>query len=158
MKKILVIIGFSLLSILLQVVFGSWLTICGIKPDFVLILVLFMAILNGRVFGQLFGFGMGLLVDIIGMGSFMGLSALSKTVAGFLAGYFKNHRNRINRLTFYGLNLLIIFIQFTIVYLINFKSTEMGTQYLFLRYIIPETVYTGLIFILLDYIFLLESF
>jgi hypothetical protein len=53
---------------------------------------------------------------------------------------------------------LIIFIQFTIVYLINFKSTEMGTQYLFLRYIIPETVYTGLIFILLDYIFLLESF
>jgi rod shape-determining protein MreD len=158
MKKILVIIGFSLLSILLQVVFGSWLTICGIKPDFVLILVLFMAILNGRVFGQLFGFGMGLLVDIIGMGSFMGLSALSKTVAGFLAGYFKNHRNRINRLMFYGLNLLIIFIQFTIVYLINFKSTEMGTQYLFLRYIIPETVYTGLIFILLDYIFLLESF
>jgi rod shape-determining protein MreD len=158
MKKILVIIGFSLLSILLQVVFGSWLTICGIKPDFVLILVLFMAILNGRVFGQLFGFGMGLLMDIIGMGSFMGLSALSKTVAGFLAGYFKNHRNRINRLTFYGLNLLIIFIQFTIVYLINFKSTEMGTQYLFLRYIIPETVYTGLIFILLDYIFLLESF
>jgi rod shape-determining protein MreD len=158
MKKILVIIGFSLLSILLQVVFGSWLTICGIKPDFVLILVLFMAILNGRVFGQLFGFGMGLLMDIIGMGSFMGLSALSKTVAGFLAGYFKNHRNRINRLMFYGLNLLIIFIQFTIVYLINFKSTEMGTQYLFLRYIIPETVYTGLIFILLDYIFLLESF
>jgi rod shape-determining protein MreD len=158
MKNFLVIIGFSLLSILLQVVFGSWLTICGIKPDFVLILVLFMAILNGRVFGQLFGFGMGLLVDIIGMGSFMGLSALSKTVAGFLAGYFKNHRNRINRLMFYGLNLLIIFIQFTIVYLINFKSTEMGTQYLFLRYIIPETVYTGLIFILLDYIFLLESF
>ncbi len=158
MKKILVIAGFSLLSIVLQVVFGPWLMVCGIKPDFVLILVLFVAILNGRVVGQLFGFGIGLLVDIIGMGSFMGLSALSKTVAGFLAGFFKNRRNRFNRLMFYALSILIMLIQFTIVYLINFKSVEIGTQYLFLRYIIPETIYTGLIFILLDYIFAFESF
>ncbi len=158
MKKILIVAGFGLLSIVLQVVFGPWLTVGGIKPDFVLILVLFVAILNGRVLGQLFGFGIGLLVDIIGMGSFLGLSALSKTVAGFLAGYFKNRRNRFNRLMYYALSLLIILIQFTIVYLINFKSVEISTQYLFLRYILPETIYTGLIFILLDYIFAFESF
>jgi len=158
MKKILIIAGFGLLSIVLQVVFGPWLTVSGIKPDFVLILVLFVAILNGRVVGQLFGFGMGLLVDIIGMGSFLGLSALSKTVAGFLAGYFKSRRNRFNRLMYYALSLLIILIQFTIVYLINFKSVEISTQYLFMRYILPETIYTGLIFILLDYIFAFESF
>ena len=158
MKKILIVAGFGLLSIVLQVVFGPWLTVGGIKPDFVLILVLFVAILNGRVVGQLFGFGMGLLVDIIGMGSFLGLSALSKTVAGFLAGYFKSRRNRFNRLMYYALSLLIILIQFTIVYLINFKSVEISTQYLFMRYILPETIYTGLIFILLDYIFAFESF
>lgn len=157
MRKILIIAGFSLLTIFLQIVFGPWLTICEIKPDFVLILVLFGAILNGRMFGQLFGFGVGLLVDIIGMGSFMGLSALSKTVAGFLAGFFKDRRNRLNRFIFYSFSVLIILIQFTIVYLINFKSIEIGTQYIFLRYIIPETIYTGLIFILLDYIFAFES-
>ena len=158
MKKFLVLLGFSLLAIIFQIIIAPWLSIQNIKPDFVLILVMFVALLQGRVFGQLYGFGIGMVVDVIGIGSFFGLSALSKTVAGFLAGYFKNRRNRFNHITFYSIYVLVIFIHFAIFFLINFKSTDYGTQFILLRYVLPETIYTSIIFILLDYIFSIESY
>lgn len=158
MKKFLLLLGFSLLAIIFQIIIALWLSIQNIKPDFVLILVMFVALLQGRVFGQLYGFGIGLIIDIIGIGSFFGLSALSKTVAGFLAGYFKNRRNRFNHITFYSIYVLVIFIHFAIFFLINFKSSDYGTQLILLRYVLPETIYTSIIFILLDYIFSIESY
>jgi len=158
MKNALLLIGFSLLAILLNIIVSPWLAIQGIKPDFVLILLLFVSALKGRVFGQSYGFGIGLIVDIIGIGSFLGLSALTKTIAGFLSGNFKNSRSRINNFTFYGINLIIIFIHFAIFYLINYKSCDYSTQFIILRFVIPETIYTSVAFILIDYIFPLESY
>ena len=157
MKKFLVLIGFSLLAILLQIVVAPWLTIQSIKPDFILILVLFVTIVKGRVFGQLFGFSIGLIVDFIGIGSFLGLSALSKTIAGFFAGYLKTSRNRVNSFAYYAAACFIIFIHFTVFFLINFKSSDYGIQFVLLRYILPEVVYTSVIFILLDYSLPIET-
>ncbi len=157
MKKFGILFGFSLLAILLQLIVAPWLTIQSIKPDFILILVLYVAILQGRVFGQLFGFSIGLIVDFIGIGSFLGLSALSKTVAGFLAGYLKNSHNRFNSFVYYSIACLVILIHFTIFFLINFKSSGYGIQFILLRYILPEFLYTSIIFILLDYSLPIET-
>jgi rod shape-determining protein MreD len=151
MKKFLLLIGFSLLAILLQIVVAPWLTIQSIKPDFILILVLFVAIMQGRIYGQLFGFGIGLVVDSIGIGSFLGLSALSKTIAGFIAGYLKKKRNRLNKFAYYSIACFIVLVHFIIFYLINFKNSGYGVQYILLRYVLPEVVYTSVLFILLDY-------
>lgn len=157
MRKFLILIGFSLLAILIQLVIAPWFLIQGIKPDFILILIMFMAILYGRVYGELYGFGLGLIVDIIGIGSFFGLSALAKTVAGFLAGYLKGRRNRLNSFTFYTFTSFIIFIHYLIFFLINFHATEYAIRFLLVRYILPETVYTAVMFIVFDYILSLDN-
>ncbi len=152
MKKIGLIAGFSLLAVLLQLIVAPWLAIRGVKPDFVLILILFVAVLFGRVSGQLCGFGFGMIMDLIGIGSFLGLSALTKTVAGFLAGYLKGQHNRLNGFTFYTFICFIIFIHYLIFFLINYHSAEYPVQLLVFRYVLPNTLYTAVVFIIFDYI------
>ncbi|MBU1064061.1 rod shape-determining protein MreD [bacterium] len=157
MKKFLILIGFSLLAILLQLVVAPWFSIQGIKPDFILVLVMFVAILYGRVYGQLYGFGFGLIVDMIGIGSFLGLSAMVKSIAGFLTGYLKGRRNRFNSFTLYTFTCFIIFFHYLIFFLINFHSTDYSIQFLVVRYILPETIYTSVLFIVFDYILSLSN-
>jgi len=151
-KRNLILLGFALIAIFLQLVLAPWMTIRDIRPDFILILVLAVGQTSGRMPGQLFGFGMGLLIDAIGMGSFLGLSALTKTIAGFLAGFLKDQKNRLNPFAFYGIMLAIIFIHFLLMYLINFKGSDLSFQHIVLRYVLPTTTYTGVFHILIDHL------
>ena len=157
MNKILVLIGFSLLAVLIQVTVGPWLSIADIRPDFILILVMLVGIKYGRVPGETYGFVFGMIVDFIGIGSFLGLSALAKTFAGFLAGFLKGRRTRLNSFTFYLFSGLIIFIHYAIFYLINFHSADHSIQFTAVRYIIPDAVYTLVIFIIFDYLSSLDN-
>jgi len=151
MRKILLIIAFSLLAILIQILFGPWMTIREIRPDFLLILVLFVGRSEGKVGGQLYGFVIGLIADAIGLGSFVGLSALSKTVAGFGAGLLRKRRSRLNPVLFHGLEVLIIAIHFSIIYMVNFKGIDISSRIVFLQYILPSVIYTGLFYFIIQY-------
>ena len=73
--------------------------------------------------------------------------------AGFLAGFLKGRRTRLNSFTFYLFSGLIIFIHYAIFYLINFHSADHSIQFTAVRYIIPDAVYTLVIFIIFDYLF-----
>jgi len=82
-----VILLLAFAGLLLQCTLFSHAAIAGVKPDFVLILVLFTAILEGPKKGILYGYTLGLLEDII-TGRFIGLNALSKALTGFIVGWF----------------------------------------------------------------------
>ncbi|HPC35514.1 MAG TPA: rod shape-determining protein MreD [Candidatus Marinimicrobia bacterium] len=151
LRKILLIIAFSLVAIIIQILFGPWLTIRAIRPDFLLILVLLVGRSEGKVVGQIYGFIIGLIADAIGLGSFLGLSALAKTIAGFGSGSLKKRRSRLNPILFYGIEVLIILIHFSIIYLINFKGVEITTQAIILQYILPSALYTGIFYFVIQY-------
>ncbi|HPD25566.1 MAG TPA: rod shape-determining protein MreD [Candidatus Marinimicrobia bacterium] len=151
LRKILLIIAFSLVTIIIQILLGPWMTIRAIRPDFLLILVLFVGRSEGKVTGQIYGFLIGLIADALGLGSFLGLSALAKTIAGFGSGLLKKRRSHLNPILFYAIEVLIIIIHFSIIYLINFKGAELSTQTIFLRYILPSTLYTGVFYFLIQY-------
>lgn len=87
----------TLVLITLQTTIVSFTSIANIIPDVMLIWIVYIAITQGQVPATVYGFGIGLILDLVS-GQFLGLSALSKTVAGFLAGYFF-HENKI------GINL-----------------------------------------------------
>jgi len=157
LRKIIVLICFSLLTILVQLLFVPWMTISDIRPDFILILVLLVGRLEGRMVGQLYGFSIGLLVDAIGIGSFLGLSALTKTISGFFSGYLKNQKSKMNVFSYYAIPLVIIFLNFIIFYLVNFKNAEITIYNVILRYVIPTSLYTSVFFILFDQFLPLES-
>jgi len=75
--------------LLLQTTFVPFLSIGGFLPDPLLLWVVYVAIRRGQMEATVTGFLVGLLQDAVSM-QFFGLSALTKTIAGFVAGYFFN--------------------------------------------------------------------
>ncbi len=77
-----------------QTTIVSFTSVANIVPDVMLIWIVYLAVTQGQIPATAYGFGIGLLMDLVS-GQFLGLSALSKTIAGFLAGYFY-HENKID--------------------------------------------------------------
>lgn len=69
----------------------SFISVKGITPDIFLILVVWLAIKENRLFGIVAGFVLGLYMDFIS-GDIIGINAFAKTIVGFIAGNFhKKH-------------------------------------------------------------------
>ncbi len=77
----------SIVLLLVQAKTMTLLTLEGITPDLLVIWVVILALKEGQLTAMPWGFGIGLAFDLI-TGNFLGLSALTKTVAAFTAGYF----------------------------------------------------------------------
>lgn len=58
-----------------------------IAPDLILILIVFFTLRNGQIYGTILGFILGMLFDLAS-GGLIGAAMFSKTLAGFIAGYF----------------------------------------------------------------------
>jgi rod shape-determining protein MreD len=94
MPKHVRLLLYTLVLVTLQTTIISFTSIANIIPDVMLIWIVYIAITQGQIPATVYGFGIGLIIDLVS-GQFLGLSALSKTVAGFLAGYFY-HENKID--------------------------------------------------------------
>jgi len=122
-----------------------------IVPDLILILVVYFALQNGQIYGSVLGFTLGLLMDLIS-GGLIGSWMFSKTLSGFLAGYFYNE-NKVSYNTGSFLLVFIVFICGTIDSIIHafFSSTEGNTTLIFLVFeqgILPG-IYSAVLSILL---------
>ena len=84
----------TLVFILFQTTVIPFAAISNIVPDVLLVWTVYIAIRLGQIPATIAGFVIGLTIDLVS-GHFIGLSALSKTVAGFFAGYFYNE-NKID--------------------------------------------------------------
>jgi rod shape-determining protein MreD len=75
------------LAVLVQVsILGGW-TPLGGSPDFLLVVLLSIALLRGSIFGAVAGFATGFLIDIATLGT-LGFTSLLLTVAGFWIGRY----------------------------------------------------------------------
>ena len=96
----------------MQFYLAEFLSINMIRPDFITIFVLYTAIKFGRFYGVIAGFILGLLTDLAGVGSYFGLSSLTYSISGYLAGYLKDQYNRLIPLYFHLTWVVIILFQF----------------------------------------------
>ena len=87
----------TILGLVLQSTLLSEYTVAGVKPDLLLILVIFNCIFHGPYQGSLFGFFVGLLEDLY-LGHFIGLNALTKGLTSFLGGWLLKGAFRENLL------------------------------------------------------------
>lgn len=69
-------------SLVLETTLFHWLSVFGVQPDLVLILVVFFALFSGSSGGAFFGFLGGLAQDAL-VGQYLGLNALTKLVIGY---------------------------------------------------------------------------
>ncbi len=93
--------------LLLQTTFIPFLSIAGFLPDILLIWVVYVAVRQGQMEATITGFLVGLLQDAVSM-QFFGLGALTKTIAGFVAGYFYSENSTEQTLGSYRFLTIIV--------------------------------------------------
>ncbi|CUS89954.1 rod shape-determining protein MreD [Candidatus Kryptonium thompsonii] len=136
-------VGLAILFI--QITMVPLISIEKIAPDLVIIFVVYMALRNGQIVGTVAGFISGLLMDLT-VDFVPGLSALSKTVFGFISGYFYSEAKieaNIGTLRFFGIVILCSAVDNLVYFLLdilgsNFDGVEV------LRLIVGRSVYTGI--------------
>jgi len=153
LKKILNNLGLIFLALFLQLTLGKLVSIQDIKPDFLLIAVIFIGESRGKLYGEIWGFIVGLIADGIGLSMLFGISALGKTIAGFISGFLHDSKRSMGRFYYYSIVATIMLIHFIIIYTIYYNSSEFNLQYIVLRYVIPSTIYTFIIYVLVDIIY-----
>ncbi|MCL0081207.1 rod shape-determining protein MreD [Peptococcaceae bacterium] len=90
-----------MVALVLQTTVLEFLTILGVRPDLVLLIVILFGFIHGSRAGVYSGFLGGLLTGFLA-GNYIGLSVLAQMAAGYLAGMGENR--------FYKENLLIAII------------------------------------------------
>ena len=108
-------------------VFQSWssefFSLGTIDPDFCVIVLLYISIKNGSLIGVVFGFFIGLFIDLgSGSSQFFGLTPLIYSSTGYFSGFLCEQSDRLNKVYFTIIWILIILGQFLIFTLIVYQE------------------------------------
>ena len=127
--------------------FQSWssefFTLGTIDPDFCVIVLLYVSIRNGGSTGTLFGFFIGVFIDLSsGTNQFFGLTPLIYTTTGYFCSYLKGESEKLNKLYFTSIWVIIIFIQFLIFSLIVYQHLLIQSPMQFLVKWLSTSLYT----------------
>lgn len=140
----------SLALVILQTTIGRLVSLGGIIPDMLVIWVAYLAIKEGQLRGTVWGFSVGLFSDFLAA-DFLGLSALSKTLAGFTAGYFFNQNTTQQTLGSYRFPLIVVVVSLVhnaVYFLIFTLGTDIHFWQTVLRFGITTTLYTATVSLL----------
>ena len=137
----------SLLFLVLQTTLIKFLAINTVVPDILLIWIAYVAIRQGQIAATTTGFFLGLAVDLLsGRDGMLGLAALSKTVGGFVGGYFYNENKTTQTLQgfrFITVVLVISIVHNLIYFLIFLQGTGLSWWDAVMWYGIPTSLYTA---------------
>ncbi|GDX64174.1 MAG: rod shape-determining protein MreD [Ignavibacteria bacterium] len=134
----------ALMLALAHVIILNLISVSGITPDLLTILVVWIALREGQFTGIIAGFLCGLLFDLVSY-DVIGTNALAKTFAGFIAGFFykeKNNEYTLGSLYFILAILASSFVHNLIYFFFYIRPTEMTFWNFFFRYGIASTLYT----------------
>ena len=132
----------GLLIWLTQLLLVDFLSIGTIRPDLLVILVLYWSIKYSRTIGIIAGFLIGLLIDFSGTASYFGLSPLIYSVTGYLGGYLKGTYSRLNPIYFSISWVAILIFQFLIYCVVQYQDILMTNPQLFWAKWLGTTIYT----------------
>jgi rod shape-determining protein MreD len=146
MPRWVTIVLVSLLLIVLQTTVIRFLAIESIAPDLLLLWAVIVGIRYGHIAGTTTGFGTGVLLDLLsGADGMLGLAALTKTIAGFLAGYFFNENKTEQTLGSYRFLLItagIALVHNLLYFVILLQGSGIRWWNAALFYGIPGMLYT----------------
>ena len=130
-------------TFLFQMWTSEFFTLGTIDPDFCLIVLLYISIRDGGLVGILFGFFIGLFIDLSsGTNQFFGLTPLIYTTTGYFSSFLKGENERLNKLYFTSLWIIIILCQFLIFSLIVYQQLLVESPVQFLIKWLATSLYT----------------
>lgn len=108
---------FFIPALILQLTVVPLISIESVAPDLITIVLVYAVLLNGQFYGTAAGFVFGFVFDLVS-GGVLGSAMFSKTLAGFITGYFYNE-NKIEYYTktyWFSVIILIIAMVDSIIY------------------------------------------
>lgn len=125
------ILFFPLLAV--QSIIIPLISILGVVPDLILILLVYFTLRIGQMHGTILGFVYGFLLDLI-TGNIFGSAMIAKTLSGFVAGYFFNE----NKLDIYfksiGFSLIVLLCASIDSFIFSFFSSVELEKSILLRF------------------------
>lgn len=135
---------------ILQLLFAPLIGVFEFTPDLLIIWLVYIGIRRGHIEATIAGFAVGLLQDSVTT-QFFGLAALSKSLAGFLAGYFFNESTSEQTLGSYRLlvaTALVSLVHNIVYYGIFFQGREENLIISVFEMTVGITLYTSMLAIL----------
>ncbi|MDF2592619.1 MAG: mreD [Clostridia bacterium] len=147
--KTFVISGLVLLNIIFEATLFQFSRINGIKPDFVIILIISYAILEGGAFSSAIGLVSGLLIDIL-YGRALGINAFSYMITGYIFGQARENvfRDSIIPPALFNFAAVVIYqhIYFLLMYLTgNLLHDGILYSQILLKIILPQGIYNAIL-------------
>ncbi len=137
----------GLILLLMQLNLG-YIAVENVTPDLLVVLTVFIAIREGQFTGMLAGFLLGLIFDLISS-DIIGTNALSKMLAGFIAGYFFNEQlsvqDSIGNFRFLGIVAIAALAHNIVYFFFYVQPTDLSFVSFFLRSGIAASLYTTVI-------------
>ncbi len=142
-----------LFSILFQsIIVDNLLSIKGIRPDFVIITLVFFGLEFGSVYAIIAGFLVGLMQGLGFFGSgFIGLSSLANSMTGFYVGFFQKSNRKFNHLFFLIILLSSCLIHDFLYFYISTFGSEIIIISMIIKTVLPTSLYTMIVGMLFFY-------
>lgn len=132
-------------ALLLQTSVLEVVSIAGIKPDLVMLIVVLNGFLLGTREGAFLGYIGGIIEDLF-LGEYIGLNAISKMTAGYLAGVAGERLYKENILVASGVTFFSASAGLLVNYLLLFYlGLHVSPYYALLRLALPTAVYTAIL-------------
>ncbi|MCL2819101.1 MAG: rod shape-determining protein MreD [Actinomycetia bacterium] len=143
MRTFLVNVVAFIIAVILQVTIAPYIAIGGVSPNFLMITVIVMALVEGPNTGTVLGFVAGLLFDLLGAGP-VGPMALVLSIAGYIAGLVHENLFAEGWLLPVGIIALATFTS-EILYMIVilFLGTQTSLASAFMGIVLPSTLYNA---------------
>ena len=138
--------------LLMQIFLSNLLTVGGVRPDFLIIFVLYFAITYGSFKGVLVGFSIGIIISIFDSGLTIGLLPLIYSIVGYAGGFLKSQRYKMVPVIFHLSCLLLIFGSFFIYTYFNYEYLFYNDFKIFLLTWLKASLYTLSILAILQFI------
>ncbi len=133
-----------LVFLITQIAFVPFIEISGVRPDVLLVFLVFFGMKRERITGTAAGFAIGLIQDLFTAG-FLGAFALAKTLVGFLVQPFSGAEKEIHSLGLAWRFFWLAFLHDLILNWIYIWGTGASIWFTILRFVVPGAVYSTLI-------------
>ena len=133
-----------ILVFVLQTTVSEWLQIFGIGPDFVVIVIVSVAIRFGPATGCFWGFLAGFTQDVYAPVEWLGANTIAMTIVGFAVGLLEERFLTLNLPAKIGVLGLAFFVNDMFYFLITGLEKDVVTN-LFITRTLPEFAYTMII-------------
>ena len=141
-----------LVVLILQHSFANFMAIYGVKPNFIVIYIVFLSIKFGRLFGCIAGFFMGIIEDSF-LTILFGLNAFCKSFVGFIADNVPAGLIGNNLLDIGFLLVLASLVHNFLYNWIYSFGADVSAIFLLFRFALPGALYTALIGMIITAIF-----